>query len=72
MPGGSPGISSGVERELQHAYEHGKLVYVIWQPKANPSPFVTETATKVFRSVDEALIYFHDSGMLGDQTLFDD
>ena len=53
LPGGRPVISSGVERELQHAFEGTKEVYVIWQPECEPSPFVTETATAVFRSVDE-------------------
>ncbi len=54
LPGGMPGLSSGVERELQHAFEHGKEVYVVWRPAKNPSPFITETATRVFASVEEA------------------
>jgi len=57
---GRPGISSGVERELQHAHEATKEVFVIWQPKAEPSPFVTETATLVFGSVDDAVRWFLD------------
>lgn len=66
LPGGKPGISSGVERELQHAHEATKEVYVIWTPPAEPSPFVTETATRVFRSTDEAIQYFQRKGYLGD------
>ncbi len=58
LEGGRPGLSSGVERELQHAHEGTKEVYVIWHPKVDPSPFVTETATRVFRSTKEALEYF--------------
>jgi adenylate kinase len=58
MPNGKPGLSSGVERELQHAHEAAKEVYVIWRPKVEPSPFVTETATKIFSDTDEALTYF--------------
>lgn len=58
LPGGKPGLSSGVERELHHAFETGKEVYVIWACSAHPSPFITETATQVFRSMDEALDYF--------------
>ena len=27
LPGGIPGLSSGVERELQHAFEHTKEVF---------------------------------------------
>src|SRR5512142_3314233 len=30
MPNGKPGLSSGVERELHHAYETTKEVYVVW------------------------------------------
>jgi adenylate kinase len=70
LPGGTPGLSSGVERELQHAWEHTKEVYVVWKPKKNPSPFITETATKIFRGVDEALKYFEDKGMFPERDLF--
>lgn len=70
LAGGVPGLSSGVERELQHAWEHTKEVYVVWKPKKHPSPFITETATKVFKSVDEALKYFESNGMFGDKNLF--
>ena len=65
-----PGLSSGVERELQHAWEHTKEVYVVWKPKKNPSPFITETATKIFRSVPEAIAFFEDKGMFGEKNLF--
>ena len=64
LPGGKPGLSSGVERELQHAFEGTKEVYVVWQPKADPSPFVTETATKVFATVEELLTHFQSKGYL--------
>ncbi len=64
LPGGLPGLSSGVERELHHAFEHGKEVYVVWKPSRHPSPFVTETATKVFGSVEEALAHFEAQGYL--------
>jgi hypothetical protein len=64
LPNGTPGLSSGVERELQHAFEHTKEVYVVWKPRKNPSPFITETATRIFRSVDEALSFFDEKGML--------
>jgi len=55
---GKPAISSGVERELQHAHESAKQVFVVWQPKIEPSPFITETATRVFASLDEAMKFF--------------
>jgi hypothetical protein len=42
LPGGKPALSSGVERELHHAYEGGKEAYVIWPCKAAPSPFITQ------------------------------
>ncbi|MFO0872748.1 MAG: AAA family ATPase [Phycisphaerales bacterium] len=70
LPNGTPGLSSGVERELQHAFEHTKEVYVVWKPRKNPSPFITETATKIFRSVDDALTYFDQKGMLAMRDLF--
>jgi adenylate kinase len=58
LPNGKPGLSSGVERELHHAFEGGKEVYVIWACRGVPSPFITETATKVFNRTDEAIAYF--------------
>ena len=67
---GIPGLSSGVERELQHAWEHAKEVYVVWKPKKAPSPFITETSTKIFESVDDALTYFEEQGMFGAKNLF--
>ncbi len=70
LPGGVPGLSSGVERELHHAFEHTKEVYVVWKPKKPPSPFITETATKVFGSVQDALGFFELSGMFGERNLF--
>ncbi len=60
LPNGKPGLSSGVERELHHAFEGGKEVYVIWACNAMPSPFITETATKVFRRTEEAISYFRE------------
>jgi adenylate kinase len=70
LPGGQPGLSSGVERELQHAFEHTKEVYVVWKPRKSPSPFITETATKIFKSVEEALKYFEGKGMFPERDLF--
>ena len=64
LPGGKPALSSGVERELHHAFEGGKEVYVIWRCAAMPSPFVTETATKVFHHTTEAVDYFRERGHL--------
>ncbi|MFA6132869.1 MAG: hypothetical protein WC869_02490 [Phycisphaerae bacterium] len=58
LENGRPGLSSGVERELQHAHEATKDVFVIWRPASPPSPFVTETATRLFRSVEEAVRFF--------------
>ena len=70
LPGGTPGLSSGVERELQHAWEHTKEVYVVWKPEKAPSPFITETATKIFTSVDEALTFFQEQGYFAMTNLF--
>jgi hypothetical protein len=65
LPSGKPGLSSGVERELQHAFEGTKEVYVGWQPKVDPSPFITETATRVFATIEELLAHFQSLGYLG-------
>ncbi|MEI8194523.1 MAG: AAA family ATPase [Phycisphaerae bacterium] len=70
LPTGKPGLSSGVERELQHAYEHGRDVFVIWKPRKDPSPFITQTATKVFHSVEEALKHFEERGFFTPHDLF--
>jgi adenylate kinase len=64
LPGGKPALSSGVERELQHAWETTKEVYIVWQPRAEPSPFITETATRIFPSVEQTLQYFQQKGYL--------
>lgn len=55
---GRAAISSGVERELQHAHEAAKEVYVIWTAKQTPSVFVTQTATKVFPDINSAMEFF--------------
>ena len=55
---GMPALSSGVERELQHAHEAAKEVFVIWMPEKEPSVFITQTANKIFRTPKEALKYF--------------
>ena len=62
LPNGKPALSSGVERELHHAYEGGKEVYVIWTGRSTPSPFVTQTATRVFGGMEEALGHFRQKG----------
>lgn len=62
LPNGKPALSSGVERELHHAFEGGKEVYVVWTCRGMPSPFITETATRVFRSTQEALDHFRKKG----------
>ncbi len=68
---GRPGLSSGVERELQHAYDHAREVYVIWRPKMAPSPFVTQTATRLFTTVEEAMAYFSQRGFCLPHSLFE-
>lgn len=65
LANGKPSISSGVERELQHAFEGAKEVYVIWACRqATPSPFVTQTATRVFADVAEAITFFRTKGYI--------
>jgi len=59
---GRAAISSGVERELQHAHEAAKEVYVIWTAKQTPSVFVTQTATEVFDGLAGAVEFFKKKG----------
>jgi len=61
---GRAAISSGVERELQHAHESAKEVYVIWTAKQSPSVFVTQTATKVFNNLSNAVEFFQKKGYI--------
>jgi adenylate kinase len=64
LPDGRAAISSGVERELQHAHEAAKEVYVIWVSRQPPSVFVTQTATKVFTDTNQAMAFFKSRGYL--------
>jgi adenylate kinase len=59
---GRAAISSGVEREMQHAHEAAKEVYVIWVSKQKPSVFITQTATKIFTDTGQALAFFKSKG----------
>jgi hypothetical protein len=69
MPDGRPAISSGVERELHHAFEGTKEVYVVWRPEAEPSPFVSETATAIVRSVAELFALLQKKGYVSEHQL---
>ena len=69
LTGGKPALSSGVERELQHAYESTKEVFVVWRPEVEPSPFVTETATAVFPSMEALFAHFQHRGYIGEYQL---
>ncbi len=62
---GRAAVSSGVERELQHAHEAAKEVYVIWTAKQRPSVFVTQTATRVFTDPVGAVEFFKKKGYIG-------
>lgn len=64
LPSGKPALSSGVERELQHAFEGGKEVYVVWHCKTAASPFITQTATAIFPTVEAAIDHFRSKGYL--------
>ncbi|NLX12422.1 MAG: AAA family ATPase [Phycisphaerales bacterium] len=69
LPDGRPALSSGVERELQHAFEATREVYVIWPSRIEPSPFITETATEVFPSLEHAFRSFQKRGYVGEYQL---
>ena len=64
LPDDRAAVSSGVERELQHAHEAAKQVFVIWPAKQTPSVFVTQTATKVFADLDDATEFFKNKGYI--------
>jgi adenylate kinase len=64
LANGRAAISSGVERELQHAHEAAKQVFVIWTAKQSPSIFVTQTATKVFNTLADAIDFFREKGYI--------
>jgi hypothetical protein len=61
---GRASLSSGVERELQHAHEGGKEVYIIWTARQTPSVFVTQTATRLFKHTEEAINFFEQKGYM--------
>ena len=42
---------------------------MVWKPKVDPSPFVTKTATEVFRSVGDALACFQRKGYIQEYQL---
>ena len=65
---GRAAISSGVERELQHAHEAAKEVYVIWTARQNPSVFVTQTATRLFKNLTETIDFFRNKGYVRKNT----
>lgn len=64
LPDGRAAVSSGVERELQHAHEAAKEVFVIWNADQTPSVFVTQTATKVFSCLAETIKFFEKEGYI--------
>ncbi len=66
MPNGKPGLSSGVERELQHAFESTKEAFVVWRPNCEPSPFITETATAIVHTMEELFADFQRRGYISD------
>ena len=71
LPDGRAAISSGVERELQHAHEAAKEVYVIWTARQNPSVFVTQTANALFSTVSEALEFLRERYRVAGGTIAD-
>ena len=69
MPDGRPALSSGVERELHHAFEGTREAYVVWRPETEPSPFVTETASRVFPSIPDLFEHFQELGYIDEYQL---
>jgi adenylate kinase len=54
-----PIISPGVMRELDHAHDEMKEIYVIWDSPEEPSVFITNLMPmRIFRKLEEAIEYF--------------
>ena len=68
----SPTRSSSVSpsQSLSSPSQSSVPPLVVWQPQRSPSPFITETATKVFSSVAQAMEHFEQSGMVGEAGLW--
>lgn len=61
---GSPGLSSGVEREAKHGREAGKEVHLIWEPACEPSPMLEPNVTRRYSSIDELVASFRERGLV--------
>jgi len=59
-----PIISSGVERELEHAYNTGKDVFIICENDNLLSPFVTQKAHFIAKDIDAAITHFQENGWI--------
>ena len=56
---GRPIISPGVIRELDHAHDEMKEIYVIWDSPEDPSVFITNLMpVSIFSRLDEAVDFF--------------
>jgi len=56
-----PDISAGVQTEMHYAHDLPREVYVIWESKSEPSVWVEQMATKVFRgekAFEDCISYF--------------
>ena len=65
--GGKADISAGVQTEMHYAHGLPREVYVIWEPKEDPSVWVEQMATKVFqgdKAFEECLTYFQKRGYI--------
>lgn len=61
---GKPVLSSGVERELAHAYEMGRVVGIVWRSKNEGSPFITANADIIAPTPQELIERLLQSGLL--------
>jgi adenylate kinase len=62
---------SGVERELQHAFEHTKEVYVVWKPKKKPEPVHHRDGDEDLRQRGRGAGLLREAkGMFGEKNLF--
>ncbi len=64
LQNGLPGLSSGVERELEHARRTGKRMFIVWEPKKLPSPFDDSSPTVVVPNTEALFEALAKHGMI--------
>ena len=64
---GSPDISAGCQTEVHYAYELPRKVFILWESDGDPSPWIVQNATEVFKGkkmFDELLEYLKKENLI--------